>query len=95
MPASVLKICSLGHKFYKTSDCPACPVCAANNKPQTGFLSLLSAPAKRALEAQRITTLKELANHTEKQILALHGIGKTTMPVLKRALNNEGLMFKE
>jgi len=38
-----------GHKFYKSSDYPTCPRCAAQDKPESGFLSLLSAPAKNAL----------------------------------------------
>jgi len=50
MPAKRLKICERGHKFYKSSDYPTCPRCAAQDKPESGFLSLLSAPAKNALE---------------------------------------------
>jgi hypothetical protein len=89
-----LRVCSKGHKYYKSSDCPVCPVCEAERKPETGFLSTLGAPARRALENQNIKSLKQLSQYTEKQILKLHGMGKTTIPKLKDALEAEGLTFK-
>ena len=89
-----LRVCSKGHKYYKSSDCPVCPVCEAERKPETGFLSTLGAPARRALENQNIKSLKQLSQYTEKQILKLHGMGKTTIPKLKDALKAEGLTFK-
>jgi len=45
-----LRTCAKGHKYYKSSDCPTCPICEKELKPATGFLSILSAPARRALE---------------------------------------------
>ena len=75
MPAKRLKICERGHKFYKSSDYPTCPIYAAQDKPESGFFFLLSAPAKNALEHVGISTLTELARHSERQILALHGMG--------------------
>ena len=90
-----LRTCKNGHQYYKSSDCPTCPVCGKEKKPTQGFLALLSAPARRALENQNITTLKKLSAYTEKEILALHGIGKTTIPVLTRALKAEKLSFKK
>lgn len=90
-----LKICSKGHRFYKSSDCPTCPVCENERKPTEGFLSLLSAPARQALEGKNITTLKKLAKYSKKEILALHGIGKTTIPILHNALASEGLTFRK
>lgn len=89
-----LKICDRGHKFYKSSDCPVCPVCEAARRPKEGFLSLLSAPARRALLGLQIDTLEKLAQYSEKEVLALHGIGKTSMPVLRQALAAEGLAFR-
>lgn len=88
-----LKLCSNGHQFYKSSDCTTCPICEKENKPATGFLSLLSAPARRALQHKDISSLKQLSSYTEKEILQLHGIGKTTIPKLKTALNKAGLNF--
>lgn len=89
-----LKICENGHRFYKSSDCPVCPVCEAERKPQDSFMAKLPAPARRALENAEITTLKKLSVYTEKDILKLHGMGKSSIPKLKEALQNEGLSFK-
>ena len=96
MPSSkTLKICPNGHQFYKGSDCPTCPTCAAESKPQSGFLSKLSNPARNALEANGITTLQELARFSEKEILKLHGIGPRSIPTLRKELSDAGLSFKE
>ncbi|MDB5210530.1 MAG: hypothetical protein JWQ30_1357 [Sediminibacterium sp.] len=97
MPAlqKTLRVCKQGHRYYKSSDCPSCPVCEARRKPAEGFLSELSAPARRALENSGITTLKRLATFTESEILLLHGMGPGSMPKLRNALKNAGLLFKE
>jgi hypothetical protein len=89
-----LRTCSKGHQYYKTTDCPTCPLCEAEKKPAGGFLSMLSAPARRAMENHGILSLKELSKHTEKDVLRFHGIGKASLPALKKALSEEGLSFK-
>jgi DNA-directed RNA polymerase alpha subunit len=89
-----LRICSKGHKYYKSSDCPTCPICEKERKPQSGLLADLSAPARRALENNGINTLEKLSELTEKQVLKFHGMGKTSIPKLKVALNKKGLDFK-
>ncbi len=89
-----LKTCEKGHKFYKSTDCPTCPICEEERKPKDGFLSLLSAPARRALENNGISTLEGLAKYSEEEILKLHGMGKSSLPKLKKALDEEGLSFK-
>jgi len=91
----VPKICEKGHKFYKSTDCPSCPVCDAKNKPESGFLSLLSSPARNALIHEGITTLERLSEFTEKEILSIHGIGPASMPILKRVLDEINLHFKK
>lgn len=91
----ILKECHRGHQFYKSSDCPTCPVCEEERKPKEGFLSLISAPARRALENTGITDLETLSGYTEKEILELHGMGPATIPILKEALKNANLSFKE
>lgn len=63
-------------------------------KPKEGFLSLLSAPARRALEHYGITTEAELSKYSEKEILKLHGIGPASLPKLRAALEDKGLSFK-
>ena len=89
-----LRICEKGHKYYKSSDCPTCPVCENERKPEDGFLSTLGAPARRALENQRITTVTRLSEFTKADILKLHGMGPASMPKLLGALASEGLSFK-
>ena len=89
-----LRICSKGHAYFKTSDCPTCPACEATRKPAQRFLSMLSAPARRALENKDITTLIKLSKYTEKEILQLHGIGPSSIPKLRSALSAEKLSFK-
>jgi len=64
------------------------------NKPDN-FLELLGAPARRALENSQITSEKKLSQYTEKEILRLHGIGKSSLPILQRALKDAGLSFKK
>jgi uncharacterized protein YdhG (YjbR/CyaY superfamily) len=65
------------------------------SKPKEDFLSLLSSPARRALENHGITSLNELSGYSEAEILALHGMGKSSVPKLREALEAEGLSFKE
>lgn len=91
----VLKTCKKGHRFYKSSDCKSCPVCEVEKTPNDGFMANISAPARRALVNQKIKNLTDLAQYTEKQILALHGIGPSVIPKLKVALKDLGLSFKE
>lgn len=95
MPAKRLKICERGHKFYKSSDCPTCPICAAQDKPETGFLALLSGPARGALEHAGIITLTKLSQYSEREILKLHGMGPKSMPILRKALEDADLAFAE
>jgi predicted RecB family nuclease len=90
-----LRTCPKGHKYYKSSDCPVCPICEAEGKPETGFLSILGAPARRALENKGIKTVKQLSQYSEKEILALHGMGKSTIPKLKDALESARLKFRD
>lgn len=89
-----LRTCSKGHSYYKSSDCPTCPVCEQEHRPETGFLAQLSAPARRALEHQGIVTLQQLSAYSEKEILQLHGMGPASVPKLRAALQDHGLAFR-
>jgi predicted RecB family nuclease len=91
----VLKVCEHGHKFYKSSDCPTCPVCEEARRPKDGFLAVLAAPARRALENNGIKTLEQLAAYSEKEILRFHGVGKTSIPKLKKVLSENKIKFKK
>jgi hypothetical protein len=99
MPKStkgVLKICSRGHKFYKSSDCPICPICWSGyyrTKNQSDFPKELSAPALRALLHAKITKLVQLAKFREKQIADLHGMGPKGVGMLKKAMCTKKISF--
>ncbi|MCG6186162.1 RNA polymerase alpha subunit C-terminal domain-containing protein [Maribellus maritimus] len=90
-----LRICEKGHRYYKSSDCPTCPQCEKERKPKVGFLSHLSAPARRALEKHDITSVEELSNFSENEILELHGVGKNVISKLRDILKENGLQFKK
>ncbi len=90
-----LRTCPKGHQYYKSSDCPTCPICEKERKPQDSFLSLLGSPARRALENNGITTLKKLSKLTEAEILEFHGMGSSSIPKLRSALKTHGLSFKK
>lgn len=89
-----LRTCKNGHSFYKSSDCLTCPVCEEEKAPCSGFLSLLSSPARSALLHEGIDTLQKLSAYTEKEILKLHGIGRASLPVFRESLREQGLSFK-
>jgi DNA-directed RNA polymerase alpha subunit len=90
-----LRVCEKGHTYYKSSDCPNCPICDKESKPESGFLSKLSSPARNALIHEGINTLQELSKFTEKEILKLHGIGPASLPTMRSSLEEVGLSFKE
>ena len=90
-----LRTCKQGHQYYKSTDCPTCPICEAAKKTTEGFLSTLSAPARRALESIGVKTIKQLSQHSRKEILSLHGMGPASLPKLSAALKEAGLTFKE
>jgi predicted RecB family nuclease len=90
-----LRTCKNGHQYYKSTDCPTCPICEKESKPKEGFLSLLGAPARRALVNNGITTLDQLSNFSEKEVLKFHGMGPSTIPKLRAALKEEGLEFSK
>ncbi|MFZ5885548.1 MAG: DNA-binding protein [Chloroflexota bacterium] len=60
-----------------------------NNLPRT------SASAQRALESVGITTLKQLTDVTEAELLMLHGMGPKVIRILREALKAKGLSFCE
>ena len=89
------RVCSKGHFYYKSSSCPVCPVCEKDRKPDEEFLSVISAPARRALENAGINTLVQLSKMSEFDILKLHGMGQATIPELRSALKLKGLSFNK
>lgn len=89
-----LKTCSQGHEFQKSSDCPVCPICEKNKKPDSEFPKI-GAPALRALTNSKIKSLKDLSQWSEAEIMDLHGIGPSALPRLKQALKKAKLTFKK
>lgn len=90
----IARVCENGHTFYKKSDCPICPVCEQQRKPTDDLLARLAAPARRALENNGITTAEQLSGFSEKEILGFHGMGKATLPKLRKLLAEKKLRFK-
>lgn len=89
------KACENGHVFFKSSDCPTCPICEKTRKPMNNFLAELAAPARRTLENNAINSLEKLAIFSEREVLKLHGIGKSSIPKLKKMLEEVDLNFRE
>ena len=89
------RTCKKGHHFFKTSDCPTCPICEQERKPLLELLSLLPAPARRALENKGIETAEDLSKYSKKEIMLLHGIGPSSIPKLLAELKKHSLNFRE
>ena len=93
--AKSLRACEKGHQYYKSSDCPVCPLCEKEKKPVAAFYSLISAPARRALERAGILSLAQLAKRTEADLLDMHGMGPNAVLKLRAALKEKGLSFRK
>jgi len=64
-------------------------------KQESNELPKLAAPAQRALQSADITTLKQLTDVTETELLQLHGMGRNALGKLREALKANGLSFRE
>jgi hypothetical protein len=53
-----LRTCKSGHSYYKSSECPICPVCEKERTTKDDFLSFLAAPARRVLESKGMMNLE-------------------------------------
>ncbi len=64
-----LRTCKKGHQYYKSSDCPVCPICAAEEKPEEEILAVVGAPNRAAVAFDAILPRHavpmefKLANH--------------------------------
>ena len=61
---------------------------------QSGNLPNIGRPAAAALELAGISTLEQVAEHTDKELLALHGVGPKAIRILAEALTAAGLSFR-
>ena len=57
-------------------------------------LPALGAPATRALAAAGITRLPQVAERSEAELAALHGVGPKAIGLLQQALAERGLSFR-
>jgi len=65
-----------------------------SNIPSPNDLPKLASPAQRALQSAGITSLKQLTEVTEAELLQLHGMGPNALGVLREALKANGLSFR-
>ena len=54
----------------------------------------ISKTAARELSLNGITTLKQAAAHSKKELLAIHGVGPKAIAILGVALTAKGLEYK-
>jgi predicted Fe-Mo cluster-binding NifX family protein len=57
-------------------------------------LPKLAAPARRALLGAGYTRLEHLTQAKESEVMKLHGMGPNAMQVLRNALRERGLSFR-
>ncbi len=57
-------------------------------------LPRIGRPATRALEQIGVTTLEQVADRSEADLLALHGVGPRAVRILHEALADLGLTFR-
>jgi len=66
---------------------------ATAKKPPVSDLPKLAAPAQRALAGAGVTNLSNLAQMTEADVMALHGMGPNAMTTLRTAMKAKKLSF--
>jgi hypothetical protein len=65
------------------------------DEPENDLPEILSNPARQALIHAGYLTLKQVATMTEKELLALHGVGPKTIVILRPIFAERGLSFAE
>lgn len=58
------------------------------------FLLKLSNPARNALLYEGIDSFEKLANHSEREILKIHGVGPKSIPTIKAGLEEIGFQLR-
>lgn len=58
-------------------------------------LPKLAAPAQRALASIGVNSLEDLTKLSEAELAALHGMGPSTLKVLRKHLRENGLSFRQ
>ncbi|MGX9134923.1 hypothetical protein ACWV26_11155 [Rummeliibacillus sp. JY-2-4R] len=52
-------------------------------------------PGIRALNSAGLYTIADLSKIEEKELMALHGMGKRTLEVLRKEMEQQGIKFKK
>lgn len=69
--------------------------CAVSHAVKGNFLQgIIPMPARRALEKEKIDSLEKLSDYSEKEILQMHGFGKSVMEKLKMHMMESDIYFK-
>ncbi|MCC6724386.1 MAG: hypothetical protein IT258_07735 [Saprospiraceae bacterium] len=89
------RTCSNGHQYWKSSDCPVCPICEKNKSLGDDVLNKLAAPAKRALANAGIGPLSDFSKFTENEVADMHGIGPNALEKIKAAMAANGISFSK
>lgn len=58
-------------------------------------LPWIGRPARDALAVQGVTRLAQLAEWTEKDLLAIHGVGPKAISLLRPAMDDAGISFAD
>jgi len=90
-----LRINKSGRKYYKSSDCPICPICESEKNLTSMFIDEFSAPASRALKSIEVSDLESLCKFTRKEIANLHGMGPSSLKKIEQLLAAANIKFKE
>ena len=61
---------------------------------QSGNLPNIGRPAAAALDLAGIRTIEQVAEHSEAELRALHGVGPKAIRILSEALTATGLGFR-
>lgn len=61
----------------------------------SGFPAKIGQPARRALAGAGYTSLEQLTEVTERELMQLHGMGPKALTQLREALTARGLKFAE
>lgn len=64
-----------------------------HDQQETDLPADLSNPARRALVAAGYLRLAQIAEHSESELLQMHGFGPKALEQLRRALASNGLSF--
>ncbi|MCT4560300.1 MAG: hypothetical protein N4A41_02895 [Crocinitomicaceae bacterium] len=79
------RICSNGHRYEKTSDCPVCPRCEQLLWVGSQWVGLAN-PAKRALAAHGVEDYSDFIKYTREEVASWHGIGPNALKKIEEKL---------